>query len=112
VQGVRKRSGLDIGLNLPENLERLPREAELVIFRIVQELKPLSYTAQLGFFRGTLAPFLRASESPMAMACFLLVTRPPLPPFPERKVPFFSRCNAFLTDRLAAFPYLAISASK
>jgi PAS domain S-box-containing protein len=37
VQGVRERSGLDIGLNLPENLERFPREAELVIFRIVQE---------------------------------------------------------------------------
>jgi len=28
-------------------------------------------------FRGTLAPFFRASESPMAIACFLLFTFPP-----------------------------------
>src|SRR5271156_2233522 len=60
------------------------------------------------FFRGTLAPFLRASESPIAIACLRLVTRPPLPPLPERSVPRFSRCIALFTLFAAAFPYRAI----
>lgn len=66
---------------------------------------------QLDLLRGTLAPFLRASERPIAIACFLLFTRPPLPLFPERSVPFFLRCIALLTDLLAALPYLAIAGS-
>ena len=37
VEGVRERSGLDITLNLPDSVDRFAREAELVIFRIVQE---------------------------------------------------------------------------
>ena len=37
VQGIAERSGLEIELNFPENFERLPRETELVIFRLVQE---------------------------------------------------------------------------
>src|ERR1700729_1926647 len=61
------------------------------------------------FFRGTLAPFLRASESPIAIACLRLVTLPPLPPLPERSVPRFSRCMALFTLLPAAFPYLAIT---
>jgi hypothetical protein len=66
---------------------------------------------QLDFFRGTLAPFLRASERPMAIACFRLFTVPPLPPFPDFKVPRFLRRIALLTDLPAAFPYLAILVS-
>src|SRR5882757_4433886 len=61
---------------------------------------------QLAFLAGTLAPFLRASERPMAIACLRLVTLPPLPPLPERSVPFFSRRMAFSTLLLAASPYL------
>jgi hypothetical protein len=61
---------------------------------------------------GTLAPFLRASESPIAIACFLLFTTPPFPPFPERNVPRFFRCNALLTLLLAACPYLAMISSR
>jgi hypothetical protein len=34
-----------------------------------------------------------------------------LPPFPERRVPFFLRRIALLTDFLDALPYLAISTS-
>src|SRR4051812_17825528 len=34
------------------------------------------------FFRGTFLPFLRASDSPIAMACLRLLTLPPLPPRP------------------------------
>src|SRR6478736_2759553 len=32
------------------------------------------------FFLGTFLPFLRALERPMAMACWRLLTLPPLPP--------------------------------
>ena len=37
VQGIAERSGLEIELNFSENFERLPRDTELVIFRVVQE---------------------------------------------------------------------------
>lgn len=37
VDGVAQRSGIDARLELPKNLERLPREMELVVFRLVQE---------------------------------------------------------------------------
>jgi hypothetical protein len=40
------------------------------------------------FFRGNFAPFLRASEIPIAIACF---TFPPCPDFPDRSVPLFFR---------------------
>jgi hypothetical protein len=55
--------------------------------------------------RGTLAPFFRASESPIAMACLRLFTFPPFPPRPLRNVPFFFRRMALSTRLLAAFPY-------
>jgi hypothetical protein len=54
------------------------------------------------FLRGTFAPFSRASERPIAIACFLLVTFLPLPLF---RVPFFLRRIADSTRLLAAFPY-------
>ena len=37
VDGLEQRSGLKISLILPERLERFPRDAELAIFRVVQE---------------------------------------------------------------------------
>jgi hypothetical protein len=54
------------------------------------------------FFRGTFAPFARASDSPIAIACFRLLTFRPLPDF---SVPFFRRFMALSTRLLAAFPY-------
>src|SRR5437764_14942835 len=57
------------------------------------------------FFRGTFAPFLRASDSPMAIACLRLFTLPPFPPFPLFRVPFFFRRIALATRFPAAFPY-------
>jgi hypothetical protein len=57
------------------------------------------------FFRGTFAPFLRASERPIAIACFRLFTFPPFPPRPLLSVPFFLRRMALPTRLLAAFPY-------
>src|SRR5262249_55168409 len=56
------------------------------------------------FFTGTFAPALRACESPIAMACFLSVTR--WPDLPDRSLPFFISCSARPTFRLAAGPYL------
>ena len=55
-------------------------------------------------FRGTLPPFARASDNPIAIACFRLFTFPPLPPGPERSVPFFRRRIALATRLPAAFP--------
>jgi hypothetical protein len=55
------------------------------------------------FFRGTFAPFSRASLSPMAIACLRLVTFFPL--LPLRRVPFLRRRIADSTRLLAAFPY-------
>ena len=63
---------------------------------------------QRDFFLGTFAPFLRASESPMAIACFLLLTLPPLPRFPDFRVPCFLRLIALATVFFAVRPYLAI----
>jgi signal transduction histidine kinase len=37
VQGLQERSGLDVRLDCSEKFGRLPREMELVIFRLVQE---------------------------------------------------------------------------
>jgi hypothetical protein len=54
---------------------------------------------------GTLAPFLRASESPIAIACARLFTVPPCPDFPLFRVPCFFRCMALSTDLEAASPY-------
>jgi hypothetical protein len=50
---------------------------------------------ELLFFFGTFAPSLRASDKPIAIACFLLVTFFPEPP--DFKVPSFRSCMAFLT---------------
>jgi hypothetical protein len=52
---------------------------------------------------GTFAPFFLASERPMAMACFRLVTRFPLVPL--FKVPFLRLCIARLTDVFDFVPY-------
>src|SRR4051812_47364555 len=52
------------------------------------------------FFRGTFAPFARASESPIAIACLRLFTLPPFPPGPLFRVPFFR----FFIARLTLLP--------
>jgi len=37
VEGFTERSGIQVGLDLPENLERLPQPVELAMFRVLQE---------------------------------------------------------------------------
>ena len=51
---------------------------------------------------GTFAPALRACESPIAIACFLLLTFRPLPLL---SVPFFRSCIALPTLRDDAWEY-------
>jgi hypothetical protein len=51
--------------------------------------------------RGTFAPFLRASESPIAIACLRLFTFLPLP---DLSVPFLRRRMVLATRFDAAFP--------
>src|SRR2546430_10853939 len=58
------------------------------------------------FFFGTFPPALRASDNPIAIACFLLVTF--LPDRPLFSVPSLRSCIAFLTFFCAVLPYLAI----
>src|SRR5207237_597021 len=53
--------------------------------------------------RGTLAPFFRASERPMAIACLRLFTVLPL--LPDLSVPFLRRRIALSTRFDAALPY-------
>ena len=55
--------------------------------------------------RGTFAPFERASESPIAIACLRLFTFRPLPLL---RVPFLRRRIALPTRFDAAFPYLRV----
>jgi len=54
---------------------------------------------------GTFAPFWRASDRPIAIACLRLLTLLPL--FPLRSVPSFRLCIASRTKDCAFFPYLA-----
>jgi hypothetical protein len=61
------------------------------------------------FFFGAFAPFFRASLKPMAIACLRLFTLPPLPPFPDLRVPRFFLRIALSTVLPAFFEYLAIS---
>ena len=37
IEAFKERSNIKVSLNLPENLERLPTDLELMIFRVVQE---------------------------------------------------------------------------
>ena len=61
------------------------------------------------FFGGTLPPARLASESPIAIACFRLVTF--LPERPLLSVPRFRSCIAFSTFCAAFSPYFAIGTS-
>jgi hypothetical protein len=55
------------------------------------------------FFEGTLPPAARASEMPIAMACFRLVTFLPEPPLFSFPSPY--SCITFETLSCAFFPY-------
>ena len=65
--------------------------------------------AALFFFAGTLAPALRASDRPIAIACLRLLTV--LPERPLFSVPRLRSCIAFSTLLDAFSPYLAMCTS-
>jgi hypothetical protein len=69
-----------------------------------EDLRPPDDFFEEDRLRGTFAPFSRASESPIAIACLRLFTVRPLPPL--LSVPDFRLCIARFTLLLAAFPYL------
>ena len=58
------------------------------------------------FFVGTFPPAFRASDNPIAMACFRLFTVFPLRPLFSS--PRFSSCNAFSTFSFDFCPYFAM----
>jgi hypothetical protein len=62
------------------------------------------YKAHYFFLLGTFFPARRASDRPIAMACFLLFTFRPLPPL--FRVPRLRSCIARFTFFDAAFEYL------
>src|SRR5882724_2780178 len=64
------------------------------------------YFFEVAFFFGTLAPSSRASDNPMATACFGFVTFLPL--LPLFNCPCFISCMARSTLVPAFFEYLAI----
>jgi hypothetical protein len=59
-------------------------------------------------FDGTLAPLRRASERPIAIACFLSLTV--LPDRPDLSLPRFISCIDRLTLREAVLPYFRFEA--
>ena len=61
------------------------------------------------FFDGTFAPASRASDKPIAIACFLLFTV--LPERPLFSVPRLRSCMARFTFAPALLPYFAIALS-
>jgi hypothetical protein len=66
-----------------------------------------SWDASQVFLFGTFAPALRASDSPMAIAYFLLVTF--LPELPLRRVPALRSSVVFFTFVCAFLPYVAMT---
>lgn len=60
----------------------------------------------LDFFLSTFAPFFRATERPVAIACFLLFAF--FFDFPLCSLPFLAFFTARFTELLAFLPYLAI----
>jgi len=75
----------------------------LELFRALERLLELRLDAA---FFGTLAPLLRASESPMAIACLRLLTF--LPERPLLSLPRLYSCIALFALRFDVLPYLAI----
>lgn len=84
-------------------LRELDRELDLVLERL-RDRSRFAEALPLGG-GGTFAPFLRASDRPIATACFRLFTFPPCPALPRRSVPRLRRRIALSTLLLAFLPY-------
>ena len=62
-QGLMERSALEIQLSIPEDLGRLPREMELVVFRLVQEC-----LTNIHRHSGSKGAFIRISRQPESVS--------------------------------------------
>jgi len=83
----------------------LPRRRSCVVC----EVSPSYFFLRAPRFLGTLPPSRLASESPIAIACFRLVTF--FPERPDFSVPCFRSCIAFSTFDFAFLPYRAMASS-
>ena len=63
VQGLMERSGLEIGLNIPDDFGRLPADLELAMFRILQEC-----LTNIHRHSGSKTATIRLSRSPKTVA--------------------------------------------
>lgn len=78
---------------------------------VVRPASPFFLFYLLDFLRGTFAPFLRASDKPIAIACLRLLTVPPFPARPDFRVPCFLRRIALRTLFCDALPYRGMNSS-
>jgi hypothetical protein len=86
--------------------DELPESRDVLVsgrVRVVCHRRDCYFFFELPRLRGTFAPDFLASDSPIAIACFRLVTF--LPERPERSVPRLRSCMARLTLLWAFFPY-------
>ena len=74
----------------------------LVLERLLLRILP-----RVAGFLGTFPPARRASDRPIAIACFRLLTF--LPDLPDLRVPLLRSCIAFRTFSEAFFPYRGMS---
>src|SRR6202012_2643469 len=81
-------------------------EKARTLFEELTRAAPEVFSAYLLGLDGTFAPFLRASERPMAMACLRLVTFLPLRPL--FSLPSFISCISVSTCLLAGGLYLRV----
>jgi hypothetical protein len=89
-------------------MDRLPEDAHRgARVRHMQRILHRGFARpHVDFLLGTFLPFARASESPMAIACFLLLTVFPL--LPLLSLPALRRSIAPLTSLDADFEYRAM----
>ena len=81
--GTRRREGLD------------RKQRSLVVLGILIALREVGYFFRVVRLGGTLAPALRASDNPMAIACLRLLTF--FPERPLRSFPDLRSCIARFT---------------
>jgi signal transduction histidine kinase len=69
VDGFRERSGIDVELELPDELERLSAPAELALFRVVQEA-----LANVARHSGSATAHIRLAREPVAGSPMVILT--------------------------------------
>jgi hypothetical protein len=94
----------ECGSGPPLGSSRIPQKP-ITSRYAAQESNPAVHCPKGAYLAGTFAPFFRAFERPIAIACFRLFAFPDLPLFCVPALVFFT---AFFTSFFAAEPYLAM----